>query len=84
AARCRLTARFHHVHGANVRLDASRTRATRVESFAHGLCFSQEPLAPGQIFLVEIEEKERGWCGHLRVGLTALDPQHLQPVPEYS
>ncbi|NWS74131.1 NEUL2 protein, partial [Crotophaga sulcirostris] len=84
AARCRLAARFHRVHGTNIRLDASRTQATRVESFAHGLCFSQEPLAPGQIFLVEIEEKERGWCGHLRVGLTALDPQRLQPVPEYS
>ncbi|NXG92136.1 NEUL2 protein, partial [Stercorarius parasiticus] len=84
ASRCRLTARFHHVHGTNVRLDASRTRATRVESFANGLCFSQEPLAPGQIFLVEIEEKELGWCGHLRVGLTAHDPQSLEVVPEYS
>lgn len=84
AARCRLAARFHHVHGTNVRLDASRTRATRVESFANGLCFSQEPLAPGQIFLVEIEEKELGWCGHLRVGLTAHDPQSLEVVPEYS
>ncbi|NXT23536.1 NEUL2 protein, partial [Syrrhaptes paradoxus] len=84
AARCRLAARFHRVHGANVRLDASRTRATRVQSFANGLCFSQEPLAPGQVFLVEIEEKEPGWCGHLRVGLTALDPQSLETVPEYS
>ncbi|KAM6298858.1 neuralized-like protein 2 [Aegotheles albertisi] len=84
AARCRLAARFHRVHGANVRLDASRTRATRVQSFAHGLCFSAEPLAPGQVFLVEIEEKELGWCGHLRVGLTALDPQRLEAVPEYS
>ncbi|XP_042657187.1 neuralized-like protein 2 isoform X1 [Tyto alba] len=84
AARCRLAARFHRVHGTNVRLDASRTRATRVESFANGLCFSQEPLAPGQIFLVEIEEKELGWCGHLRVGLTAHDPQSLEVVPEYS
>ncbi|NXW87262.1 NEUL2 protein, partial [Alopecoenas beccarii] len=84
AARCRLAARFHRVHGANVLLDASATRATRVRSFAHGLCFSQEPLAPGQPFLVEIEEKEPGWCGHLRVGLTALDPQSLDVVPEYS
>ncbi|KAM6319094.1 neuralized-like protein 2 [Podargus strigoides] len=84
AARCHLTARFHCVHGTNVRLDPSRTRATRVESFANGLCFSQEPLAPGQVFLVEIEEKERGWCGHLRMGLTALDPQRLEVVPEYS
>uniref|UniRef100_A0A8C9EMD1 Neuralized E3 ubiquitin protein ligase 2 n=2 Tax=Phasianidae TaxID=9005 RepID=A0A8C9EMD1_PAVCR len=76
--------RFHRVHGSNVRLDASRTRATRVESFANALCFSHEPLAPGQIFLVEIEEKELGWCGHLRVGLTAHDPQSLGTVPEYS
>ncbi|NXO00434.1 NEUL2 protein, partial [Rhinopomastus cyanomelas] len=84
AAQCRLAARFHHVHGVNVRLDTSCTRATRVESFANGLCFSQEPLAPGQVFLVEIEEKEVGWCGHLRVGLTAHDPQSLAVVPEYS
>ncbi|NXI36155.1 NEUL2 protein, partial [Galbula dea] len=76
--------RFHHVHGTNIRLDASCTRATRVESFANGLCFSQEPLAPGQVFLVEIEEKEAGWCGHLRIGLTAHDPQSLDVVPEYS
>ncbi|XP_054836794.1 neuralized-like protein 2 [Eublepharis macularius] len=78
------SSRFHQVHGANVRLDPSRTQATRVESFANGLCFSQEPLAPGEIFLVEIEEKELGWCGHLRVGLMACDPCSLEAVPEYS
>ncbi|KAJ6655549.1 hypothetical protein lerEdw1_005020 [Lerista edwardsae] len=76
--------RFHHIHGANIRVDPSRTQATRVESFAHGLCFSQAPLGPGQLFLVEIAEKEAGWCGHLRVGLTAQDPGRLEPVPEYS
>ncbi|XP_070797990.1 neuralized-like protein 2 isoform X1 [Pituophis catenifer annectens] len=76
--------RFHAVHGAHVCLDASRTRATRVESFAHGLCFSHRPLEPGQLFLVEVEEKEAGWCGHLRVGLTARDPRALPAVPEYS
>ncbi|XP_066482558.1 neuralized-like protein 2 [Tiliqua scincoides] len=76
--------RFHHIHGANICIDSSRTQATRVESFANGLCFSQEPLAPGQLFLVEIEEKETGWCGHLRVGLTTQDPGNLKVVPEYS
>uniref|UniRef100_A0A8D0H253 Neuralized E3 ubiquitin protein ligase 2 n=1 Tax=Sphenodon punctatus TaxID=8508 RepID=A0A8D0H253_SPHPU len=76
--------RFHRIHGANIRLDPSQTQATRVESFANGLCFSQQPLEPGQIFLVEIEEKELGWCGHLRVGLTAHDPRSLAVVPEYS
>ncbi|XP_063152861.1 neuralized-like protein 2 isoform X1 [Candoia aspera] len=76
--------RFHRVHGANVCLDPSGTQATRVESFAHGVCFSHQPLESGQIFLVEIEEKELGWCGHLRVGLTAHNPRSLGVVPEYS
>ncbi|KAJ1123344.1 hypothetical protein NDU88_001815 [Pleurodeles waltl] len=76
--------RFHRVHGTNVRIDPTGTQATRVDSFANGLCFSQDPLQPGQVFLVEIEEKELGWCGHLRVGLTARDPRSLEVVPEYS
>ncbi|KAM4624452.1 neuralized-like protein 2 [Polymixia lowei] len=75
---------FHPVHGTNVRLDYSGTQATRVESFANGLCFSKHPLNPGEIFLIEIEDKELGWCGNLRVGLTALDPRTLDVVPEYS
>ncbi|KAM4623151.1 neuralized-like protein 2 [Discoglossus pictus] len=75
---------FHPIHGTNVHIDPTGTKATRVESFANGICFSQDPLQPGEIFLVEIEEKELGWCGHLRVGLMARDPCNLDEVPEYS
>uniref|UniRef100_A0A668RLY1 Uncharacterized protein n=1 Tax=Oreochromis aureus TaxID=47969 RepID=A0A668RLY1_OREAU len=75
---------FHPIHGTNVRLDHSGTQATRVESFANGVCFSKWPLKPGEIFLIEIEDKEVGWCGHLRIGLTARDPRSLEVVPEYS
>lgn len=75
---------FHPIHGTNVRLDFSGTQATRVESFANGVCFSKHPLNPGEIFLIEIEDKELGWCGHLRIGLTARDPGLLDVVPEYS
>lgn len=75
---------FNPIHGRNVQLDHSGTQATRVESFANGVCFSKNSLKPGEIFLVEIEEKELGWCGHLRVGLTSRDPRSLEEVPEYS
>lgn len=75
---------FHPVHGANVQLDQSATQATRVDSFANGVCFSKHPLKPGEIFLIEIQDKELGWCGHLRIGLTAKDPRSLEAVPEYS
>ncbi|KAM3920786.1 neuralized-like protein 2 [Leptodactylus fuscus] len=84
AVQCQPFTCFHRVHGTNIRLDPSGTQATRVESFANGICFSRDPLAPGQLFLVEIEEKELGWCGHLRVGLMARDPRSLKKVPEYS
>lgn len=75
---------FHPIHGSNVQLDPTQTKATRVESFANGVCFSKHPLKPGEIFLIEIEDKELGWCGHLRVGLTSRDPMDLDVVPEYS
>lgn len=75
---------FHPIHGTNVQLDYSGTQATRVESFANGVCFSKHPLNPGEIFLIEIEDKELGWCGHLRIGLTAQNPNNLDVVPEYS
>ncbi|KAM7371056.1 hypothetical protein PAMP_010554 [Pampus punctatissimus] len=76
--------KFHPIHGKNVQLDHSGTQATRVESFANGVCFSKHSLRPGEIFLIEIEDKDMGWCGHLRVGLTARDPMSLEVVPEYS
>uniref|UniRef100_A0A8C5R6P2 Neuralized E3 ubiquitin protein ligase 2 n=1 Tax=Leptobrachium leishanense TaxID=445787 RepID=A0A8C5R6P2_9ANUR len=84
AVNCQPFMCFHRIHGTNIRIDPSGTQATRVESFANGICFSREPLEPGQLFLVEIEEKELGWCGHLRVGLMAQDPRTLEMVPEYS
>nr|XP_033770685.1 neuralized-like protein 2 isoform X2 [Geotrypetes seraphini] len=84
SALCCPYTQFHQVHGTNIKIDPSGMQATRVESFANGLCFSHEPLQLGQIFLVEIEEKELGWCGHLRVGLTAHNPSSFEVVPEYS
>uniref|UniRef100_A0A8C4R870 Neuralized E3 ubiquitin protein ligase 2 n=1 Tax=Eptatretus burgeri TaxID=7764 RepID=A0A8C4R870_EPTBU len=77
-------ARFHRVHGENVMLSDGRTRSTRVRSFAGGVCFSEEPLCEGRPFVVEIAEKENGWCGHLRLGLTSCDPARRQTVPASS
>lgn len=50
------------------------TIAYRTISFANSLAFSEKPLQPGEIFLVEIERTQGGWSGHMRLGLTLIDP----------
>ena len=76
--------RFHGYHGDNIRLHDDRCVACRELSFAHAITFSEKPLRPGEIFLIEIERNERGWSGYLRVGLTQHDPANRFELPQYA
>ncbi|XP_072169640.1 neuralized-like protein 2 [Diadema setosum] len=72
--------RFHENHGVNVRLSSDGEVAKRTTSFANAITFSEKPLQPGEIFMVEIDEQESGWSGHLRCGLTQHCPSKMMPV----
>lgn len=72
--------RFHKNHGVNVKLLCDRQVARRSNSFANAITFSQTELQPGEIFMVEIEEQEFGWSGHLRCGLTQHRPSCMVPI----
>ncbi|XP_068206776.1 neuralized-like protein 2 [Palaemon carinicauda] len=78
--------RFHSNHGANVILYDNNTVAYRKASFANAVTITEQPLHPGDIFLVEIEKTEPGWTGHMRLGLTQLNPANpgLAELPQYS
>lgn len=82
----RIKTRFHPCHGDNIILYDDNTVAYRKASFANALVFSEEPLRTGEIFLLEIEKDERGWSGHMSIGLTQIDPVNIDnaEVPHYA
>ncbi|KAI8519467.1 PREDICTED: neuralized-like protein 2 [Branchiostoma belcheri] len=75
--------RFYARHGINIQLDKDKMVARRAQGFGDAIAFSDRPLAPGEIFLLEIEDDERGWSGHLRIGLTMQNLQQLD-IPPHS
>ena len=76
--------RFHSYHGQNIMLLDDNVVAYRKASFAHAIAFSEKPLLPNEIFLIEIERNETGWSGHMRLGLTQLDPSSRFALPQYA
>lgn len=81
----KIATRFHPTHGENIVLRNDNTVAYRTASFADSLAFSEKPLQPGEIFLLEIEKTENGWSGHMRLGLTLIDPASINnSLPQYA
>ncbi|XP_074601625.1 neuralized-like protein 2 [Brevipalpus obovatus] len=76
--------RFHPYHGKNIELQENQTVARRTTSFGHAITFSEKPLLPNQLFMLEIEQIEPGWSGHIKLGLTLCSPDEEPLLPQYA
>ncbi|CAD5208574.1 unnamed protein product [Bursaphelenchus xylophilus] len=64
---------FHYYHAQNIDITQNPRVARRQWSY-HGMCFSANPIEPLRPFLIHIDEVEFCWTGHLRLGVTTVDP----------
>ncbi|KAI5708408.1 hypothetical protein M8J77_022065 [Diaphorina citri] len=82
----KIISKFHpSLHGDNIILLDENSVAHRRSSFANALVFSEKPILPGEIFMIEIEKNERGWSGYMRLGLTQVDPaMYSGSLPQYA
>lgn len=76
--------RFHEHCGDNIEFLEGRTVAYRSSSFANAIVFSERSLKVGEVFMVEIDRVENGWSGHMRIGLTQINPNSLPLLPKYA
>jgi len=74
--------RFHDSHGRNITLSHNQTVATRNQSFANALVFTERPLETNEVFLFEILEQLQGWAGNIRCGITFHNPTRIK-IPQY-
>ncbi|CAD5206042.1 unnamed protein product [Bursaphelenchus okinawaensis] len=68
------TQSFHSYHSQNLEL-SNKARVVRRQWGFRGLCFSREPVEPLRPYLIHIDEVEFCWTGHLRVGVTTVNPE---------
>uniref|UniRef100_A0A8D9BWG8 Neuralized-like protein 2 n=1 Tax=Cacopsylla melanoneura TaxID=428564 RepID=A0A8D9BWG8_9HEMI len=82
----KIISKFHSsLHGDNIILMDENSVAHRRSSFANALVFSEKPILPGEIFMIEIEKNERGWSGYMRLGLTQVNPaMYSGALPQYA
>ena len=60
------------IHGKNLVINPTNTIALRSkEHSANGIVFTNRPILPNELCLIEILITDNSWCGHLRVGIVS-------------
>ena len=78
--------RFHKTHGTKIKLSTDKSRATRVDSFCQGICFSDRPIAINERVYFKFSDVSTRWDGVMRLGFTSSDPACLNnaKLPRYA
>ncbi|KAI0234892.1 E3 ubiquitin-protein ligase NEURL1 [Lamellibrachia satsuma] len=77
---------FHETRGLHVQLSADKRRATRVESFGNGICFSNRPVAINERVYIKFSDVSTSWSGVVRFGVTSCNPATINSakLPRYA
>ena len=75
---------FHPTHGENIRMSEDGFTATRVNSFCHGIVFSNRPIMVGERIYLQITEVSKFWHGVIRIGISAHNPSSIRNLPKHA
>ena len=67
-------------------LSADKSRATRVDTFCKGICFSDRPVAINERVYIKFRDVSTSWNGAIRFGFTSSGPASLNSaqLPRYA
>ena len=74
----------HPTHGENIRMSDDGFTATRVNSFCHGIVFSNRPIMVGERIYLQITEVSKFWHGVIRIGISAHNPSSIRHLPKHA
>ena len=77
---------FHSMHGENVRVNADRSAAARVNSYCKAIVFSNRPIREKERIYIKFSDISSNWSGALRFGFTSLNPNSFRTssnLPKY-
>jgi protein neuralized len=68
----------------NSRISDDGFTATRINSFCHGILFSNRPIMVGERIYLQLTDVSKFWHGVIRIGISAHNPSSIRHLPKHA